>query len=360
MATIALHNLSKHYGAVAALDGVTLRVEEGELVTILGPSGSGKTTMLSLIAGLTSPSAGTIRLGERDVTWTPPARRNIGLVFQSYALFPHMSVFDNVAFPLSIRRAPAAEIRRRVRQALSLVRLDGYGDRRPSELSGGQQQRVALARAVVFEPAILLLDEPLGALDRKLREEVQVELRRLQRTLGVTTVLVTHDQEEALSLSDRIVVLSDGRLQQCATPEEAYQRPSNAFVASFLGVANMLEGAVETGSSGRSGLRLKSGEFAPCALDPAVARAAQLRAVIRSERLRLVPLEDAHAYLRATVTDTVYLGQTVRYHLSTSGGHAMIAAANAVSGRFKPGETVALTWADEDAWVLPETSNKPH
>jgi putative spermidine/putrescine transport system ATP-binding protein len=345
---------------VAALDGVTLRVEEGELVTILGPSGSGKTTMLSLIAGLTSPSAGTIRLGERDVTWTPPARRNIGLVFQSYALFPHMSVFDNVAFPLSIRRVPPAEIRRRVQQALSLVRLDGYGDRRPGELSGGQQQRVALARAVVFEPAILLLDEPLGALDRKLREEVQVELRRLQRTLGVTTVLVTHDQEEALSLSDRIVVLSEGQLQQCATPEEAYQRPSNAFVAGFLGVANMLEGAVETGPSGRSGLRLKSGEFAPCAFNPAVARASQLRAVIRSERLRLVPLEDAHAYLRATVTDTVYLGQTVRYHLSTSGGHAMIAAANAASDRFKPGETVALTWADEDAWVLPESSNKPH
>ncbi|OFW42159.1 MAG: hypothetical protein A3J29_10190 [Acidobacteria bacterium RIFCSPLOWO2_12_FULL_67_14b] len=205
MSSIRLEGIAKHYGPVHAVDGVDLAVEQGEFVAILGPSGSGKTTMLMLIAGLTQPTAGRIRLGGRDVTGAPAQARNVGLVFQSYALFPHMTVVDNVAFPLSVRHVPRTEAARRVAEALRLVQLEGLERRTPSQLSGGQQQRVALARSLVFQPEILLLDEPLGALDRKLREELQVELKQLQRTVGVTTILVTHDQEEALSLSDRIV-----------------------------------------------------------------------------------------------------------------------------------------------------------
>ena len=244
MSTIDLIDVAKRYGPVTAVEDVQLHVDEGELVTVLGPSGSGKTTLLTMIAGLAGPSAGRIDIGGRDVTWLPAAKRNVGLVFQSYALFPHMSVHDNVAFPLSVRRLGRAEIDRRVAEALRLVRLAGFERRRPAQLSGGQQQRVALARAFVFEPEILLLDEPLGALDRKLREQLQVELRQLQRSLGITTILVTHDQEEALSLSDRIVVLDDGRVQQIGTPEDAYLKPRNRFVADFLGAANLFEGVL--------------------------------------------------------------------------------------------------------------------
>src|SRR5213079_1444242 len=211
MSDIRLEGVTKRYGSVAAADNVDLAVAQGEFVTILGPSGSGKTTLLSLIAGLNRPTSGRIFIGGRDVTEQPAQARNIGLVFQSYALFPHMTVLENVLFPLGVRRITGAAARRQALEALKLVRLEGLEDRRPSQLSGGQQQRVALARAVVFKPDILLLDEPLGALDRKLREELQVELKQLQRTLGVTTLLVTHDQEEALSLSDRIMVLNRGR-----------------------------------------------------------------------------------------------------------------------------------------------------
>src|SRR5882724_3331528 len=237
---IRLEGVSKRYGPVAAADNVDLAVTQGEFVTILGPSGSGKTTLLSLIAGLNRPTSGRIFIGGRDVTDQPAQARNIGLVFQSYALFPHMTALENVLFPLGVRKIGGAAARSQALEALKLVRLDGLQDRRPSQLSGGQQQRVALARAIVFKPDILLLDEPLGALDRKLREELQVELKQLQRTLGVTTLLVTHDQEEALSLSDRIMVLNHGRTQQIAAPAEAYLKPANRFVAEFLGIANFI------------------------------------------------------------------------------------------------------------------------
>ncbi len=268
MSSIHLQGVSRHYGAFAAVDDVSLDVEHGEFVTILGPSGSGKTTVLTMIAGLNTPTAGSIHIGGRDVTALPASQRNIGLVFQSYALFPHMTVFDNVAFPLSVRRIGRAETKRRVEEALARVRLESFARRKPSQLSGGQQQRVALARAIVFQPDILLLDEPLGALDRKLREEVQVELRRLQRSLGITTILVTHDQEEALSLSDRIVVLDRGKVQQIAAPLDAYMRPSNRFVADFLGTANVFEGRV--GADGGS-IVLEGG--GPCPAAPRRGRA---------------------------------------------------------------------------------------
>ena len=332
MSSVRLEGITKHYGPVRAVDTVDLAVEQGEFVTILGPSGSGKTTMLMLIAGLTQPTAGRILLGGRDVTGAPAQARNVGLVFQSYALFPHMTVFDNVAFPLGVRHVPRAEAAPRVAEALRLVRLEGFERRKPSELSGGQQQRVALARSLVFQPDILLLDEPLGALDRKLREELQVELKQLQRSVGVTTILVTHDQEEALSLSDRIVVLDQGTVQQIASPEEAYLRPANRFVADFLGIANFLPPA------------------------PGVAPVASV-AVVRPERVRV---EAAGGPGRpATVVEAVYLGQIVRYHLALDGGAAMIAMTPFLGRRFAPGERVAVSWLEEDLWRVPLTDAEP-
>ncbi len=311
MSDIRLEGVTKRYGPVAAADTVDLAVAQGEFVTILGPSGSGKTTLLSLIAGLNRPTGGRIFIGGRDVTDATAQERNIGLVFQSYALFPHMTVLENVLFPLGVRRISGAPARERALEALKLVQLEGLQDRRPSQLSGGQQQRVALARAIVFKPDILLLDEPLGALDRKLREELQVELKQLQRTLGVTPLLVTHDQEEALSLSDRIMVLNHGKTQQIAAPAEAYLKPANRFVAEFLGIANFV--GLEGGGTP-------------------------------------VGVNDGRP---ARVVEAIYLGQMVRYHLALEGGAAPVVAALPFVGRaYAVGETVAVSWESADVWPV--------
>jgi putative spermidine/putrescine transport system ATP-binding protein len=322
MSDIRLEGVSKRYGTVAAADNVDLSVTQGEFVTILGPSGSGKTTLLSLIAGLNKPTSGRIFIGGRDVPDAPAQERNIGLVFQSYALFPHMTVLENVMFPLGVRKITGDAARRQSLEALKLVRLDGLQDRRPSQLSGGQQQRVALARAVVFKPDILLLDEPLGALDRKLREELQVELKQLQRTLGVTTLLVTHDQEEALSLSDRIMVLNHGRTQQVAAPTEAYLKPANRFVAEFLGIANFI--GID---GGRTGL-------------------------VRPERVRIEPV-GMNGGTSAKVIEAIYLGQMVRYHLELDGGAVpMVAAVPFVGRAYTAGEKVSVSWDATDLWPV--------
>ncbi|MEI6201423.1 MAG: ABC transporter ATP-binding protein [Enhydrobacter sp.] len=322
MSDIRLEGVSKRYGTVAAADNVDLNVTQGEFVTILGPSGSGKTTLLSLIAGLNKPTSGRIFIGGRDVTDAPAQQRNIGLVFQSYALFPHMTVLENVMFPLGVRKITGEAARTQSLEALKLVRLEGLQDRRPSQLSGGQQQRVALARAVVFKPDILLLDEPLGALDRKLREELQVELKQLQRTLGVTTLLVTHDQEEALSLSDRIMVLNHGRTQQVAAPTEAYLKPANRFVAEFLGIANFI--GID---GGRTGL-------------------------VRPERVKLAPA-GVNGGTPAKVVEAIYLGQMVRYHLELDGGAApMVAAVPFVGRAYEAGEKVSVSWDATDLWPV--------
>ena len=322
MSDIRLEGVTKRYGTFAAADGVDLSVAQGEFVTILGPSGSGKTTLLSLIAGLNRPTAGRIFIGGRDVTGATAQERNIGLVFQSYALFPHMTVLDNVRFPLGVRKVFGAEAERRAREALKLVRLDGLESRRPAQLSGGQQQRVALARAIVFRPDILLLDEPLGALDRKLREELQVELKQLQRSLGVTTLLVTHDQEEALSLSDRIMILDKGRTQQVAAPSEAYLKPANRFVAEFLGIANFV--SLEDGRRG----------------------------MVRPERLRLTA---NGAGRTGRIVEAIYLGQMVRYHLAVEdegSEQLMVAAIPFVGTAFAVGERVKVSWDACDLWPI--------
>jgi putative spermidine/putrescine transport system ATP-binding protein len=240
-AAVHVSGLRKRYGDVVALAGVDLVIGAGEFFTLLGPSGSGKTTLLRLIAGFERPDAGRIELGGSDVTRVPPYARNVNTVFQDYALFPHMTVGQNIEYGLRVRRVPKAERRQRVDSALDMVRLSGLGDRKPAQLSGGQRQRVALARAIVNEPQVLLLDEPLGALDFKLRQEMQIELQHVQREVGITFVYVTHDQEEALAMSDRIAVLSNGRLEQIGTPLEVYERPQTDFVAGFIGISNLIE-----------------------------------------------------------------------------------------------------------------------
>ena len=263
MSNLSLHHLVKRYGAVSVVKNVSLEIAEGEFVSLLGPSGCGKTTILRMVAGLIDPSDGTIMVGGRDITRLPPNKRNVGLVFQSYALFPHMTVFENVAFGLRRKGESGNALNTRVNEALALVRLEGYGERYPRQLSGGQQQRVAMARAIAPRPNVLLFDEPLSNLDAKLRDEMQIELKRLQRELKITTLFVTHDQAEALSLSDRVCVMHDGVIQQFAAPEEIYRRPATSFVAGFIGKPNRLAGTVSRGAVDLGeGLVLRSTEAA--------------------------------------------------------------------------------------------------
>lgn len=350
MSTIELIGVSKRYAGVVAVEPTDLKIEQGELVTLLGPSGSGKTTILSMIAGLVEPSTGIIKVGGRDVTRTPAAKRNLGLVFQNYALFPHMRVFDNIAFPLIIRGMRKDKIAARVAKVLERVRMSGFDGRLPSQLSGGQQQRVALARALVFEPDILLLDEPMGALDKKLREEVQLELRQLQRELGVTTLLVTHDQEEALSLSTKLVVMDKGRVQQIDTPLGAYRRPRNRFVASFIGTANVLEGALAAGSGDGAVWKLESGESFPCVAEAHIGARGCL--VVRPEHLQVFD-PSVSTGLGGTVAESVYFGSTVRVHIDLDNGTRLVATGNGSQVTRDAGQAVKVYWAPEHACFIP-------
>lgn len=343
MGSIVFEGIAKRYGEVYAVRGFSLTVKQGEFMTILGPSGSGKTTVLSLLAGLSAPSEGRIVVAGRDVTELSPQERKIGLVFQSYALFPHLDVFHNVAFPLSVRGLGKSETTKRVSEAMARVRLTGLERRRPGQLSGGQQQRVALARAIVFQPEILLLDEPLGALDRKLREEVQVELKTLQRELGITTLLVTHDQEEALSLSDRVVIINEGIVQQVATPAEAYRHPANEFVATFLGQTNRLVGVASP-----HGLRLGGGIVVPCPTQ-GVETGLPVLAMVRPERV--IVRRDGEG-LPARLRQIVYLGHGQRWYFETTDGQTIVASVGDNVAAPTPATEVRLTWSVEDAWLL--------
>jgi putative spermidine/putrescine transport system ATP-binding protein len=325
-ADLALRGIFRRFGEVVALAGVDLSVQSGELVTILGPSGSGKTTLLKIIAGFELPDAGTVRLKGDDITFATPAKRGIGMVFQNYALFPHLTVERNVAFPLEMRGVPRAEIRERVVAILQLVDLGTLGGRLPRELSGGQQQRVALARSVVFDPALLLLDEPFGALDRKLREQMQLEVKRLQRRLGLTALFVTHDQEEALILSDRIAVMSQGRIEQLGTPEEIYAHPVNWFVADFVGESNLFRAHLVAGDASERGsfaqtdggmrLAVPSSPFAP---------ASAVGVLVRPERPRLLAEgQTADNVVSGRVCEVVYVGESVKYRLRTGATHELL------------------------------------
>ena len=303
---LSVSNAVKRYGDVHALDHVSQDIADGEFLTLLGPSGSGKTTLLSAIAGFITLDEGRIALRDTDITRQPPEHRDFGMVFQGYALFPTMTVRDNVAFPLKVRKRPAAEIRARVDECLDLVQMGQYADRMPSQLSGGQQQRVALARALSFHPQVLLLDEPLSALDKKLRADLQWELKALHDRLGVTFIYVTHDQEEALSMSDRIVILKDGKIQQDGKPGELYNRPANAFVADFLGKSNFIDVTV-TGAEGDLLHCEAKGASFPAIASENGPRSGQARAALRPERLRLAaPGEE---FLPARVRQVSYLGE---------------------------------------------------
>ena len=330
MTAVRLERLTKLYGEAAAVDDVTLEVREGELLVLLGPSGCGKTTTLRLVAGFVEATRGTIRLGARDVTREPPYRRNIGLVFQNYALFPHLTVFENVAFGLRRRRVAEAAVGERVRRALGLVRLDGFEGRLPRQLSGGQQQRVAIARAVVIEPDVLLLDEPLSNLDAKLRHDVRLELRRLQKALGITTVMVTHDQDEAMAVGDRLAVMGGGRVEQVGTPAELYRSPANRFVASFVGRGNFLEASPAPG-----GVVLASG----LALASEHAKAGAGAVMIRPEAVEVgpAPLPGPNGFA-ATVEAAAFLGASWDVELRLDSGERLMA-------------TVPAARADAEGWV---------
>jgi len=356
-ALLQLNGVSKAFGNIMAVDNVSLTLADGEFLSLLGPSGSGKTTTLQMIAGLAHPTSGEILLAGRPIRPLPPYKRDIGMVFQNYALFPHMTVARNIAFPLEMRDMPRSEVRRRVENVLKLVDLPGLEERYPRQLSGGQQQRVALARAIVFEPKLLLMDEPLGALDKRLREQMQLEIKHLHTRLGVSIIYVTHDQDEALVMSDRIGVFNRGRLEQIGPVEQLYEQPTTPFVAEFIGESNMVRGAVREATSGRCTLDTDDGPLRGHA-QHAVPPGSTALISVRPERVRLEG-ENAHDsdrnVIQGRVCEVIYMGRLRKYVIETRGGHRLIVAqqASGVQVRsFTVGETVIATFAPEDAVVL--------
>ena len=352
--TVAVRALRKSFGPVKAVDGVDLDVAAGEFVALLGPSGSGKTTILMSTAGFETPDSGRILIGGKDVTGVAPNKRDIGMVFQRYALFPHMTVAENIAFPLKMRNVDRRATTGQVEAALAMVRLEGYGARRISQLSGGQQQRVALARALVYHPPLLLMDEPLGALDKNLREEMQLEIKRLQKKLGTTVIYVTHDQSEALTMADRIAVMNDGRIQQYASPKDVYDRPANAFVAGFVGETNFVDGALAGGSGAwRFGIEGSSAavDVVPPEGDGGGWRhGAAARLAIRPELVRVGNAEEAGP--TGTVEEVIYSGGTVVCLVRISAGAVMTARLPADVADLQEGARVKLVWPHHRARVF--------
>jgi putative spermidine/putrescine transport system ATP-binding protein len=345
---LVAEGLSKSYGPTVALKPTDLQVAAGELMTILGPSGSGKTTLLQIICGLAEPTAGRLFIDGADQTHTPVHRRHIGVVFQNYALFPHLTVRENVAFPLQMRRIGAAELRRRVAAALEMVGLGALQSRFPRELSGGQQQRVALARCFVYQPSLILMDEPLGALDRKLRESMQIEIKRLHRDTGATILFVTHDQEEALALSDRICLMNDGRVEQVGTPQAIYEQPRNSFVAAFIGLSNALRGRVSVGGDL---LVTPDGAFAipPDMRDHALA-GQEATLVVRPEHVEIG--DQAQDQVTGTVVETVYAGAETRVFVALGSGTVITVRRAAGMRAVGLGETVSVGWSADRARLL--------
>src|SRR5262245_18361575 len=326
MSSLTFDKLAKSYGGAVVVSDVSLTIREGEFVSLLGPSGCGKTTILRMVAGLVEPDRGRILIGDEDVTSLPPNRRGLGLVFQSYALFPHLTVFENVAFGLRRRKVTGTELDKRVKEALALVRLDAFAARYPRELSGGQQQRVAIARALAPQPRVLLFDEPLSNLDAQLRDEMQIELKRLQRGLGITTLFVTHDQGEALSMSDRVGVMAKGVMQQFATPEDIYHRPATGFVAGFIGKPNRLSGQIVARNGSGGSVRLGAGLILPAAHVDAV-EGATVDVVIRQEAVGLRRGEAENGALAGVVALRSFSGPRVQYVVRLAGDVELVAEA---------------------------------
>ena len=351
-APVSVLGVEKRFGLVQAVDSVTLEVGAGEFLSLLGPSGSGKSTILMMVAGFESPDSGGILIGDSDMTHVPANRRNVGMVFQRYALFPHMTVAENIGFPLKMRRLPPREIAERIEEALALVQLEGFGGRLPTQLSGGQQQRVAVARAIVFRPPVLLMDEPLGALDKKLRQAMQLEFKRLQQKIGSTVVYVTHDQEEALTMSDRIAVLNQGQLEQVGSPEELYEAPANAFVADFIGDTNFLTGEVVELKGDLCSVMIEPGGVVQAKAARGLAVGTQARVTVRPER---VQLESAGEGLKGIVTERVYAGAMVTFVVRLGVELEVLARLSGSNGStpWTVGNSVAATWKPCDARAYP-------
>jgi spermidine/putrescine transport system ATP-binding protein len=354
---VELHNIIKRFDKTVAVHDVSLQINAGEFITLLGPSGCGKTTLLRIIAGFEKPDSGRVILCGEEVTDVPPYRRNVTTVFQQYALFPHLTVFQNIAFGLERRRLSRAIIKQRVAEALDMVRLTGLDERKPNELSGGQQQRVALARALILQPKVLLLDEPLAALDLKLRKQMQAELKSLQRRLGISFVFVTHDQEEALTMSDRVVVMNGGRIEQLGLPQEIYERPRSEFVAAFIGDSNIIEGTVESSDERFSVVQSGGAKFS--VPGNGVAAGEKVKIMVRPEKIKLAQCGASTAEngnLSGKVESAMYLGESTQWRVVIAGGQVITVleqnhdSAQAVERRI--GQAVILSWEPNSAVLL--------
>ncbi|WP_417543265.1 spermidine/putrescine ABC transporter ATP-binding protein PotA [Marinobacter sp.] len=359
---LSLSGISKQFDGKTVLDELSLTIDDGEFITLLGPSGCGKTTLLRMMAGFELPDRGTVTLSGADITQTLPEHRPLNTVFQNYALFPHMSVFDNVAYGLKMEKRPKAEIRERVEEALAMVQLEDFARRKPHQLSGGQQQRVAIARAVVKRPKMLLLDEPLSALDYKLRRTMQVELKRLQRELGITFVFVTHDQEEALSMSDRIVVLKDGHIQQLGTPREVYERPANVFTARFVGQTNFFPGRVTGVEDGRISVDVFGLNRELSKPSFRVVMNQTLHVLLRPEDIRVLAPDDTEG-VAGKIVERNYKGSTLDSVIELEGGSHVMASEffdeDDPTFDYSIGERVRVSWVDGWEWLLAEEGDEP-
>ncbi|MGH2747279.1 MAG: ABC transporter ATP-binding protein [Actinomycetota bacterium] len=365
MSTVRLESISKVFKETVAVDDVSLTIEEGEFFSLLGPSGCGKTTTLRVVGGFEEPTAGRVWLGGTDVTALAPYKRNVNTVFQSYALFPHLDVFENVAYGLKRRDVPRSDIDRRVGEILDLVDLGGFDHRRTKQLSGGQQQRVALARALVNRPGVLLLDEPLGALDLKLRKQMQLELKRIQKDVGITFVYVTHDQEEAMTMSDRIAVMNAGRLEQVGEPQDVYELPKTEFVASFLGASNLLDGEVESAEGPDAKVRLAAGSTISLPASRLPLKRGPIRIGVRPEKLQIQeaaghqPERGTNA-VDATVAISTYTGVATTYECDTPDGAKVVVYVQNVGDGVRPVSAearVRLTWEPEHTFAVAKGSS---
>jgi spermidine/putrescine transport system ATP-binding protein len=362
---VRLERVTKEFGGTTAVDDLSLDIAEGEFFSMLGPSGCGKTTTLRMIGGFEEPSRGTIYLGGRDVTDLPPYRRDVNTVFQSYALFPHLDVFDNVAFGLRRKKVPGDEVQRRVQGALRLVDLLGFEKRRPAQMSGGQQQRVALARALVNHPKVLLLDEPLGALDLKLRKQMQLELKRIQQEVGITFIYVTHDQEEAMTMSDRLAVMRFGKIEQIGPPEEVYENPETEFVAGFLGASNLLDGELKEESNGFATVQLAGGDLMRLPPDRAPFEVGSpVRVGVRPEKITIAaadgsgPVPSGWNAVGGLLRMSTYIGVSHQYKVEGPGGHELTVWVQNLGSEPAPrtGERVRLSWRWEHTFAVPPTA----